>query len=101
MGISSRNGGRAEPVAGGVAVWFEDGVAQLDVRGLEPPRPMVAVVELIERLGTGDTVVVRFDRDPIHLYPELVERGWTWSRVPSTPDQVRLRLTRETSAGPA
>ena len=93
-GFSSENDCSAKLAAGGVPVWFEDGIAQIDVRGLEPPRPMVAIVELIEWAGAGDAVVVRLDRDPIHLYPELVERGWSWTKIPSPPDQVRLRLTR-------
>lgn len=88
-------------MAGGVAVWFEDGAARLDVRGLEPPRPMLAIVELIERAGTGDTVIVRLDRDPIYLYPELAERGWSWIRIPSPGDQVILRLTKNSPTEPS
>lgn len=82
------------PVAGGIPVWLEDGEVHIDVRGLEPPRPFVAVIELIERPEIGDRVIIRLHRDPIFLYPELTERGWSWERLPAREGEVRLRLIR-------
>lgn len=85
----------ARPVAGHVPVQRIDGVPYLDLRAELPPTPFVAVIELIERPDTGDVVIASFPRDPEHLYPELVERGWNWERVASTPpEKARLRLTR-------
>jgi hypothetical protein len=55
---------------------------------------LVAIVELLERADTGDTVRILMARDPVNLYPELVERGWFWTKEP--PDAVgegELRLT--------
>ncbi|OHC75398.1 MAG: hypothetical protein A3G18_05710 [Rhodospirillales bacterium RIFCSPLOWO2_12_FULL_58_28] len=83
------------PVAGGVPVWREDGVVHIDVRGMEPPRPFVAIIELIERPGSGDIVAVRLHRDPVFLYPELTERGWSWERLPACEGEVRLRLVKD------
>lgn len=84
-----------DPVAGGVPVWLEDGAVHIDVRGLEPPRPFVAIIELIERPGIGDTVIVRHHRDPALLYPELTERGWSWRTLPAPQGEVRLRLVKD------
>lgn len=48
----------------------------LDVRGLEPPGPLVAIVQKLEEPDTGDHFFVRIHREPIYLHPELNERGW-------------------------
>ena len=87
-----------KPVAGDVPVLWKAGVPCLDLRDIHtPPKPLVAIVELLERADTGDTVHVLMARDPVNLYPELVERGWSWTKEP--PDAVgegelRLTLTR-------
>ena len=48
----------------------------LDVRGLEPPEPMVTVLRAIESGDVDTALVGHFDQEPIVLYPELEERGW-------------------------
>ena len=47
----------------------------LDNRGLEPPMPMVRTLQAYERLAPGASLVIRNDRVPIHLFPQLLERG--------------------------
>jgi hypothetical protein len=74
--------------------WLDDDGAHIDVRGLPPPEPLVAILTLIERADVPDTVIVHHDRDPLLLYPELAERGWTAEMVPGEVGEVRLRLTR-------
>jgi hypothetical protein len=87
--------GDDEPVVrDGATSWREDGIAHIDVRGLEPPQPMVAILALIEAEGTGDTVIVHHEREPLFLYPELDERGWGHEMIAGDPGEVRLRLTR-------
>lgn len=70
----------------------------MDLRGLQPCGPLVAILRRIEDLAArptpDDEFSVRLLRDPALLYPELVERGWTWERLDSPPDEVRLRLRR-------
>ena len=71
-----------------------DGI-HIDVRGLAPPGPLLAIVELIESIGADVTpVIVHHERDPVLLYGELAERGWTVERVDSVPGEVRLKLER-------
>ncbi len=78
----------------GVAVEWVDGVPSLDLRGLQPPQPAVTILSLLELEGCGDSVLVRLERDPVFLYPELVERGWRWEPISVAPGDVRLRLFR-------
>ncbi len=78
----------------GVTVAWVDGVPSLDLRGLQPPQPAVVILTFLEGEDCGDAVLVRLERDPVFLYPELVERGWSWEPVSVAPDDVRLRLYR-------
>lgn len=79
-------------------IWCAGGEWHIDVRGLPPPEPMLAVVALIERAdlrAAGSTVVLHHERDPVFLYPELSERGWRWAMIDGEPGEIRLRLERE------
>ncbi len=79
------------------SVWHGPDGVHIDVRGLPPPEPMVAIITLIERPETGDIIIVHLEREPVFLYPELDERGWSYEAVPGDPGdpgEFRLRLTR-------
>lgn len=70
-----------------------DGCWHLDVRGLPPPQPLVAILRQVDLHGhDGRPLVVHHDRDPALLYPELAERGWWAERIDGDPGEVRLRL---------
>lgn len=47
----------------------------LDVRGLEPPMPMMKILDAASALTSDATLRAHTDRRPIHLYPELDARG--------------------------
>lgn len=49
---------------------------EIDVRGLEPPRPIVTILEKLAELGPGAQLVVRHHRDPVLLYDKLRLRGY-------------------------
>jgi TusA-related sulfurtransferase len=49
---------------------------ELDARGLEPPQPMVRILEALAALPDGAELNARTDRRPIHLYPQLAQRGF-------------------------
>jgi uncharacterized protein (DUF2249 family) len=82
------------PVAGAARLWREDGIAHIDVRGLNPPEPMLAILRLLEQPDCGAMVIVHHEREPMFLYPELDERGWQHELVAGDPGEVRLALTR-------
>lgn len=66
----------------------------LDLRGLDPPEPMLAILATIDAPGEARPVTVTLDRDPIFLLPELAARGWSYAYLDAGGDAVRLRLTR-------
>jgi uncharacterized protein (DUF2249 family) len=66
----------------------------LDVRGLEPPQPMLRVLEAIDRLGAGRELEVHHDRRPMFLYPQLDERGFAHETDEPEPGLVRILIRR-------
>ena len=51
-------------------------IIQVDARGLEPPQPMVKILETLATLPMGAELRAHTDRRPLHLYPHLEERGF-------------------------
>ena len=49
---------------------------EVDARGLEPPLPMIKILETLSTLPADTTLGARTDRRPLHLYPQLEERGF-------------------------
>lgn len=66
----------------------------LDVRGLEPPQPMVSVLEAADRLGPGECLEVLHDRRPVFLYPQLDDRGFAHETDETSAGLVRIRIRR-------
>ena len=64
----------------------------LDVRGLEPPQPMLRVLEEIERLDPGARLEVHHDRRPLLLYPRLDDRGFRHETDEPEPGLVRIQI---------
>ncbi len=76
--------------------WRDSDGIHIDVRGLPPPEPMVAILALLERPDVeNESVIVHHERQPIYLYPELAERSWNYEIIPGEPGEVRLLLTRQ------
>jgi uncharacterized protein (DUF2249 family) len=66
----------------------------LDVRELEPPEPMVRVLEALERLEPGERLEVLHARRPMFLYPQLDERGFAHETDEPEPGLVRIVIRR-------
>ncbi|MCI0537122.1 MAG: DUF2249 domain-containing protein [Verrucomicrobiales bacterium] len=49
----------------------------VDARGLEPPQPLVVILEALARLPEGVELRARTDRRPLHLYAQLKARGFS------------------------
>lgn len=75
--------------------WRECDGIHIEVRGLSPPGPFVAIVRLIESLSEFVPVIVHHDREPVPLYAELAERGWLAQRIAGEPGEFRLCLSKE------
>ena len=85
---------RAAAEPGAARIWREAAMAHIDVRGLDPPEPMLAILRLLESPDCGNSVIVHHEREPMFLYPELAERGWRHEIVDGDRGEVRLRLSR-------
>lgn len=81
---------QTEAASAGAPPGLDDDVEILDVRGLEPPEPMVLTLEALERLPRGKTLVQINVRVPQFLLPKLAERGFTWEAREQSADLVRL-----------
>jgi len=68
----------------------------LDVRGLEPPEPMVRTLEALETLPAGGVLVQVNERVPQFLLPILDERGFRHDVDTSAADHVVVRIRRAT-----
>lgn len=51
-------------------------VVELDARGLEPPQPMVRILDELATLPEGATLHALTDRQPMHLFEQLEARGF-------------------------
>lgn len=47
----------------------------LDCRGLHPPEPFVRIIEQLDAVHGDFRLTALLERRPIHLFPELEERG--------------------------
>lgn len=89
-----------EPPQEGERLWWSADGLHLDVRGLPPPEPMVKILSLIDGGQVEGALIVHLDREPIFLYPELEDRGWSHEIVqsscgdPGCDEDVKLRLVR-------
>jgi len=72
----------------------EDDVIVLDVRGLEPPEPMLRTLEALESLPEGHTLAQLNVRVPQFLLPQLEERGFTYEIREQSRDLVRVFIRR-------
>jgi len=52
---------------------------EIDNRGLQPPEPMVRILDALTNLPDGDELIALMDREPLLLYPELERRGFAWT----------------------
>ncbi|MDI3317870.1 MAG: DUF2249 domain-containing protein [Bacillota bacterium] len=84
--------GRAGGGDGEGGAWPEP-VRFLDNRGLEPPEPMIRILQTLEEMAPGEVLEAVNEREPVFLYPELEARGHA-IRSERRPDGVHLRIRR-------
>lgn len=66
---------------------------EIDARGLEPPMPMVRILEALETLPGEGAVVAHTDRRPVFLLDELPRRGFR-GESEQTPDGTYITHIR-------
>ena len=67
--------------------------ASLDNRGLQPPEPLIRILDTLEHLAPGEVLEAINEREPLFLYPELETRGAT-IRVEKRADEAFRLLIR-------
>lgn len=65
----------------------------LDLRGLEPPQPMVRIFEELKR-APGEPLKVVLPHEPHPLYGLLREQGFAWSGAPRADGGFELTIRR-------
>lgn len=86
--VSAPGDGGAAPEDAG------EGVVILDVRGLDPPEPMVRTLAALEALPPGGTLVQVNVRTPRFLLPRLDELGWRYEVREQGDELVRVFIRR-------
>ena len=61
------------------ALFWGDPVEELDLVGLEPPEPMVRILETLEGMQAGEVLFALLAREPVFLFPELAKRQHEWA----------------------
>jgi uncharacterized protein (DUF2249 family) len=84
----------APTVCAACAPHVEPEVSVLDVRGLEPPEPMLRTLAALEQLPPGGTLVQLNVRVPRFLLPRLEELGYEWEVREQSEELVRLLIRR-------
>lgn len=70
----------------------KDHIRYIDVRHLETPQPMLAIIENIETLPEKDLLYIHHKKIPVFLLPELEKRGLTYLFNPTTGTEVDMLI---------
>lgn len=66
----------------------------IDVSELVPPEPLVKILEALEALPPGETLLVHHVRRPIHLYPRLDALGCRHETREIAPGRIELLIAK-------
>lgn len=66
----------------------------VDVRGLEPPQPLVRILETLAALSGDTTLHAHTDRRPMHLYAQLEPRGFVGESEEQTDGSFITHIRR-------
>jgi uncharacterized protein (DUF2249 family) len=67
---------------------------EVDARGLEPPQPMVKILEALANLPAKTGIRAHTDRRPMHLYAHLEERGFVGETTEQTDGTFLTHIHR-------
>ncbi|KRT55079.1 DUF2249 domain-containing protein [endosymbiont of Ridgeia piscesae] len=70
----------------------------LDVSMLEPCEPLDRTLESVEQLKEGDYLLVIHRKEPLLLYPLLVQRGFCYRLRKGGPSVYQVLIWREQDA---
>lgn len=88
-------------VPSGEAQWLETlqhftgNLVSLDVRELQMPLPMMAILETLDDLPRGNALLVHHKRIPVFLLPELAEKGFSYRIRETENGEVQLLIFKD------
>ncbi len=68
---------------------------EIDVRGLEPPEPMVKIIETPPHIDKDSVLLVHHHREPLMLYDKLEHLGYEASTEKVSEGYYKVRITRK------
>lgn len=71
-----------------------DAVVTIDVSELVPPEPMIKILETLESLPDGASLLVHHLRRPMHLYPQLDAMGYRHDTREIAPDRIEVLIEK-------
>lgn len=71
----------------------------IEVSDLVPPEPMIRILETLETLEPGQSLLVHHVRPPVFLYPRLDELGYRHETREHGPGQVEILIEKPLAAG--
>jgi len=92
--VATPPGGTPEAPRPGASARAASNEQWLDVRGLEPPEPMMRTLAALEHMPPDHTLVHVNVRVPQFLLPMLRERGFTYTIDEARADHVLVRIRR-------
>lgn len=73
----------------------EQKTIEIDVRGLEPPEPMVRIIETLPQVDQSTVLLVHHHREPMMLYDKLEHLGYEASTEKVSEGYYRVRITKK------
>ncbi|KAB2910008.1 MAG: DUF2249 domain-containing protein [Ignavibacteriales bacterium] len=70
-------------------------VVEIDVRGMEPPQPMMTILAKLEELDGESMLLVHHHREPMMLYDKLEEIGWEGFANKIEEDYYKVMITKK------
>jgi TusA-related sulfurtransferase len=98
--LVARSPARHSYVEGGTALAADDWRRRmtspivLDVRGLEAPEPLVRVLETLDRLPPGGSVLVKIDCHPKPLFRILERNGYVHEERPGSESLLEIDIRK-------
>lgn len=71
-----------------------DAVVTIDVSELVPPEPMIKILEALESLPDGSSLLVQHVRRPMHLYPQLDAMGYRHDTHELAQDRIEVLIQK-------
>lgn len=74
---------------------FHQGYVSIDFCGTTPPTPLVGTLKALAKLKEGEYLLSRYPRSPIHLFPHLVEDGWSYETLEQDEKGCLLKIYKK------